>query len=110
MFYGPIDVARLLAFAGVRDYREVAPVMTRQFALEFTSEHAARRGDERLRAVRVNGRPALRVARIGQLIAVSCIVTAIVDQSTQVECDADRHWSREDFFSIFRRVDLCRAG
>jgi hypothetical protein len=100
--YRPIDVRRLLAFAGVRDYRQIAPVRPHQFAIEFSSEQAALRGDERLRAIRVDGRPVLRVMRGGQRIAVSCLITASVDPATQVECDGDHHWSRENFFSIFR--------
>jgi hypothetical protein len=103
--YRPLDVRRLLAFAGVKQYRQIAPVMTHGFAVEFASDQAAQRGDERLRAMRLDGEPALRVARSGLQIAASCVITSFVDPSTQVECDADHHWSRENFFSIFCAID-----
>jgi len=99
--YRPIDVERLLAFAGVKAYRQVAPAM-HQFAIELGSEEAARRGDERLRALRVDGQPVLSVDRSGKRIAASCIITTVLELSTQVECDGDYHWSRENFFTIFR--------
>jgi hypothetical protein len=99
--YRPIDIERLLAFAGVRQHRLVAPEL-HQFAIEFASDQAACRGDERLRAMCVDGQPVLSVARSGLQIAGSCIIASVLESSTQVECDADHHWSREDFFRIFR--------
>jgi hypothetical protein len=107
--YRPIDVERLLAFAGVRNCRQVAPAM-HQFAIEFTSDEAAQRADERLRAVRLDGRPVLSVARNGRRIAASCAITAVLDPATQVECDSEHHWSRENFFSIFRATLLSEMG
>lgn len=107
--YRPIAVARLLAFAGVRHYREVAPAM-HQFAIEFASDDAARQGDERLRAMHVEGRPVLSVDRSGCRLAASCVITSVLDASTQVECNGDHHWSRENFFSIFRATLLAELG
>ena len=101
MCYHPIDIERLLAFAGIKQHRQVTPAMP-QFTIEFASDEAARRGDERLRAMRVDGQPVLSVARSGLQIAASCIIASSLESSTQMECDADHHWSREDFFSIFR--------
>lgn len=104
--YEPLGVRRLLAFAGVKDYRQVAPMMTHEFAIEFASEQAARCGEEQLRAMCVDGRPALRVTRTGLRIAVACAITSVLDPSAQVECEGDHHWSRENFFTIFRAADL----
>ena len=101
MCYYPIDIERLLAFAGIKQHRLVAAAM-HQFAIEFASDEAARQGDERLRAMQVDGQPVLSVARSGLQIAASCVIASALASSTQVECDAGSHWSREDFFRIFR--------
>jgi hypothetical protein len=103
--YEPIAVQRLLAFAGIRDYRLIPAAAARphQFAIELASEQAARGAEARLRAIAVNGDAALTVDRDGRRIAASCTLTTPVDHSTQVECDADlHHWSRDNFFLIFR--------
>jgi hypothetical protein len=102
--YEPIAVQRLLAFAGIRDYRLIPAAAARphQFAIQFASDQAARHGETQLRAIAVNGCAALTVDRSGLRIAASCTIAARVDASTQVECDGDHHWSRDNFFLIFR--------
>jgi hypothetical protein len=107
--YRPIAIDRLLAFAGIRDSRQVAPAL-HQFAIELISEEAARQAEQRLRAVRLDGCPVLSVDRNGRRIAASCIISLALDRSTQVECDADLHWSREPFFSIFQPTLLTELG
>jgi hypothetical protein len=104
-FYRPLDFGRLFAFAGVSGYTHVAPVMAHQFQVEFESEEAARRGDERLRAMRVDGQQALRVERNGKQLFAWCQITTAIAPSAQLECDRT-----ESFFSMFYRVDGIKSG
>jgi hypothetical protein len=74
----------------------------RRCTVEFLSDEFAQRGEERLRAVCLDGRPVLTVVRNGRQIAASCIVTTVTEQYPYLECDSGYHWSREHFFEIFR--------
>jgi hypothetical protein len=104
-FYRPIDFARLFAFAGVGRYTHVAPVMAHQFQVEFESEEAARCGDERLRALRVDDRPAMRVERNGTQLFAWCPITTSISPSARLTGDRD-----ESFFSMFYKVDGIKSG
>jgi hypothetical protein len=107
-FYRPIDFGKLLAFAGISGYTHVAPVMAHQFHVEFSSEEAAQRGHERLDALRVNGRPVMRVERNGRRLFAWCAITTSVDRSAEVACEGTG--ASASFYAIFYKVEGLKSG
>jgi hypothetical protein len=109
-FYRPLDFEGLLAFAGVSGYTGVAPVMAHQFHIELESEDAARDGQERLTALRVDGHPAMSVERKGRQIFAWCPITTDLGPTAVLQSEAGgRHLSR-DFHSIFYKVEGLKSG
>jgi hypothetical protein len=109
-FYRPRDFGALLAFAEVRGYKSVAPVMAHQFHIELESEQATRCGQERLSALRVDGQPAMIVERKGHQIFAWCPITTAVGPTSVLQSEVDgRHLSR-DFHSIFYKVEGLKSG
>jgi Type I phosphodiesterase / nucleotide pyrophosphatase len=109
-FYRPVDFGRLLAFAGVRGHTHVAPVMAHQFHVGFESERAARSGQQRLLALRVDGRQAMNVEQNGSQIFAWCGITRVVGPSARVERDGGEEDRSQSFSSIFYKVDGIKSG
>ena len=109
-FYRPRSFDRLLMFAGVTQWIAVAPVMAHQFHVEFASPGAARAAADRLRGLRVGGRPALAVEHSGTQVFAWCAITSAVDSSTRIDTRFDGTERADDFFSIFFKVDGIKSG
>jgi len=107
-FYRPRDPDQLFGFAGItRPYR-YAPVMSEEFHLYVGTEGEARDAVARLSALRVNGRPAMRVRTSGTEIFGGCGIFDHVDSHTQLELAGTSRTAR--FLDVFYGVDTKKSG
>jgi hypothetical protein len=107
-FYRPSNFDNLVTFAGVEPPFTVAPVMAHQFHLYLQSEEAARRAEQQLLALTVNGRQAMAVVRSGVEIFSGCHLYENLTADTQLSiAGSDR---RTSFFSLFYKVEGMKSG
>ena len=108
VMYRPADVSRLVRFAGVTEACSSAPLMAEVFNLRFQSEVDAVRAEAMLRALRVDGRPAMHVQRDGTQLTTKCQVHDQLEKSARI--------SRGDggpsmpFFEMFYQLEDSKSG
>jgi hypothetical protein len=107
MFYRPIDFTSLLAFAGTRGFRGVAPVMAHQFHVDFESPELAAAGEETLRRLTIDGRPVMVVERHGTRLFTWCSVTTAIDRGARL---ASGTGSERPFYDLLYKVDGIKSG
>jgi hypothetical protein len=108
MFYKPRDADRLLAFVGVdRPYR-YAPLMSEEFHLYAESEARARDAVVRLSALRVRGRPAVRVRHSGAEVFGGCSIFEPLGPEDSLEVEGATRTAK--FLDLFYSVDTKKSG
>jgi hypothetical protein len=106
--YRPHNFEVLLQFAGVTAPHSVAPVMAEEFHVRFSKESDARESVERLRALHVAGRPAIKAEfKDGGMFAGCQFYTRLTDDAKLGLKDSDR---TVPFFEIFYRLDTLKGG
>jgi hypothetical protein len=107
-FYRPRDFASFLAFAGVVEYAEVAPVMSEQFYVRFGDEATSEKSDQILRALETGGRSLLSVERRGKEIFCGCHIHTPVQQGAIVQVrGSDR---TAPFYGLLYRAEGLKSG
>jgi len=108
VWYRPQDFAKLLQFAGVQDRARVSPVMSEEFHVYCERLEDERVVGERLRALRVGDRPALRVrAHEGGYLAGCGLFDAVADDATVLRPDTG---ATTRFSDLFYRVQGVKSG
>jgi predicted AlkP superfamily phosphohydrolase/phosphomutase len=107
-FYRPRDFASFLAFAGIRQYGEVAPDMSEQFYVRFTDEAGAQMGERSLKALEMGGRPLLSVDRLDNEVFCGCqVYKPVPDGATLLVRGSDR---TVPFYELFYRAEGLKSG
>lgn len=108
-FHRPVDFAVLAKFAGIDTPHLAAPVMTHQFNVDFESEVAAADAEQKFRALRVGGRPALQVERAGErrIHLGSCIYRVPPKEARLTSELNDRS---AGFFDVFYLMETTKSG
>jgi hypothetical protein len=108
VFYRPRAFEELLEFAGITWNCRVAPVMSEQFYVHFDTESDANISAERLRSLRVDGRPAMLVERHGASVFTGC---QIFEQlSPEAVLDAPGSGKSLPFSRLFYRAEGMKSG
>ena len=108
VWYRPHDFAKLLRFAGVGDGARVSPVMSEEFHVYCARPEGANEVGERLRALRVGDRPALRVrAHEGGYLAGCGLFDAVPEDATVLRPDTG---ASARFADLFYRVEGVKSG
>lgn len=106
-FYRPRDFARVLEFAGVTTPYRVAPVMSEQFHVLFDTEEDAQRAESRLRALRVDDKPAMFVSRKGAGVFSGCQIFRPIAKDAALRGDPR---TATAFFDLFYQADGLKSG
>ena len=107
-FYRPRSFESFLAFAGVQDSAEVAPVMSEQFYVRFSHEAAAQKGEQILKLLETGGRPLLSVERRGRELFCGCqIHTPLQDEAELSVRGTDR---KSPFYQLLYRAEGLKSG
>ena len=106
--YRPNNFQRLLDEAGITDPAEVTPVMAEEFNVDFESEEAARRGKEKLEALRVGDEIAMRAKLEGAGLRCQCMIWTPLEPDAKLSLDGNGR--SVPFFDIFYRLDLLKSG
>lgn len=107
-FYRPRSFEDFLAFAGVSARHTVSPVMSEEFRLNFQNEPDAREAEQRLQALRVDGRSAMLVERKQAAIFSGCTIYKQLSRDAVLSiADSDRS---SPFFDIFYRSESTKSG
>jgi hypothetical protein len=106
--YRPREFSRLMHFAGVSDPHVVAPVMAEQFNAYFQNEDDGERAEQKLLALRVDGRPAMMVERTGAQLHVGCRLHQRLPQDTRLCIEGDP--ISVPFFSMFYLIEGMKSG
>ena len=108
LFYRPRDFGQLLAFAGVRQYAGIVPVMSECFNVRFDSEAAASEAESRLARLRVDGVAALFVERQADSLHAGCRLSNDVPMNARLSLEGE---DRSALFSDhFYQVDGIKSG
>lgn len=107
-FYRPRVFERLLEFVGAPESAEIAPVMSEQFHLHFGSESEAEAVAESLRALRVDGKPAMLVERKGSSVFTGCC--RFEQLSHEAVLEAGPGGRQLPFFRLFYQVEGRKSG
>lgn len=108
-FYKPLDVNKVVAFAGLDTGAVRAePVMSEQFHLRFRDAEAASQGAAALARVRLvaDGRAVLRTEPHGDSLIAGCALFGQIDEATPVT----NGQSQSAFGDLFYHVDLTKSG
>jgi hypothetical protein len=105
--YRPLDFDQLVRAIGIEGPVNATPLMAEDFHLEFESEQGAIAAEERLRSVRVDGRPALGAERTGNKIKSGCRIWEQIEPDTVLALDNGRTLP---FFELFYKVDVMKSG
>jgi hypothetical protein len=107
-FYRPKDFEQFLEFAGVRAPHRVAPVMSEEFHVYFDSEADAKDSERKIAALRVNGRPLMKVDRRDQtgVFAGAGIFDELDDHSILKAEDG----RAVEFYDVFYSPDTVKSG
>jgi len=106
-FYRPRDFARVLSFAGVRAAYRVSPVMSEQFHVLFETEQAAHEAEFQLRALQVDGTPAMLVSRDGATLFSGCKIFRPLAQEAVLRAGSG---TATRFFDLFYQADGLKSG
>jgi hypothetical protein len=104
----PRNFAALLAFVGVTNYTEVAPVMAEEFYVRFEDEREASKAEESLRTLNVCGSPVMRVDRRGNEVFCGCqIYKPLPQDAIMMVRDSSRSTS---FHELFYQIEGLKSG
>lgn len=107
-FYKPSEPDRFLAFAGIPHPYSYAPLMSEEFHLYLETEVAARDAVERLSALRVNGRPAMRARLSGNEVFGGCCI--FEELAPDARLQGSRASAASRFLDLFYGVDTKKSG
>jgi hypothetical protein len=105
-FHRPYDLNALLHELDVTGVTQVAPVMSAQHHVYFTSEPEASAAEELLRGARVDGRPAFDLRRVGADLFMGCSITDDVPEGAALVVGA----VRLDFHEHYYRAETAKSG
>jgi hypothetical protein len=108
VFYRPRDFVKVLEFAGITQPCRVAPVMSEQFHVHFDEETDASAAADKLRSLRVEGRPVMAVEQQGSSLFSGC---QIFDQlSRDAVLDGSPVSASQPFFQLFYQAEGMKSG
>ena len=108
VFYRPRAFEALLEFAGITQPCRVAPVMSEQFHVYFDEETDASAAAEKLRSLRVEGRPVMAVEQQGSSVFSGC---QIFEQlSHEAVLDGSGSTKSQPFFRLFYQAEGMKSG
>jgi hypothetical protein len=103
------DADDLLAFAGVVEPYEYAPVMSQQFILHFADEAAARSAEAKIGELRLpDGEQVMWTRRDGTQVLTGCMVEAWPAEGAMVHSRAANE--QRSFASLFYPLEALRSG
>ncbi len=105
--FRPSNFEALVAFAGVAAPFKVAPVMAHQFHVYLETEDAAKRAEQQLKALTVNGRQAMAVVRTGLQIFSGCHIYDNLENTQMLEAEGARSVK---FFDLFYKIEGLKSG
>jgi hypothetical protein len=106
--YRPYRFEEVLKFAGIQLPYVCSPVMAEEFFIRFDNEEDACIGEQRLAALRVDGRAAMRLRRQGSEIYAGCgIFDLISEQAILTTLDRDNSLP---FFKLFYQIEEIKSG
>lgn len=106
-FYRPKAFDRLLAHVRIADCREVVPVMSEQFHLRFDSATQAHAAAEALRALRVDGQPAMLVQEEGDSLLAGCRIHHQLPPTAMLESPG---LPATPFFQLLYQAEGLKSG
>lgn len=107
-FYRPKDFDAVVRFTGVEEHLRCSPVMSEQFHVYFGSAEAADAAEPHLRALKVNGRPLLRVDREEPTAIFSG--ASIFDELPADSVLTSGTGAEAPFFDLFYQADTLKSG
>src|SRR5207248_190400 len=107
-FYRPRDFGAFLAFADVRGYTEIAPVMSEKFYVRFSDERGAREAERALKRLETGGSPLMFVDRRGNEVYCGCQIYSNVPRDARIgAADPSRTAS---FYELLYRAEGLKSG
>ena len=107
-FYRPRVFEKVLEYAGVTEKFTISPVMAEEFQVLFESVAAGQQAKARLRALRVNGKAALRAEGDGSVLHCGCPIFEKLPDNVLLERDLEPgNWP---FFRLFYQVEGLKSG
>jgi Type I phosphodiesterase / nucleotide pyrophosphatase len=107
-FYKPRDPEVLFGFAGITHPHRYAPLMSEEFHVYAESETAARDIVDRLGALRVGGRSAIRARHSGNEVFGGCVIFEPVSADVRVEGSPSGRPA--GFLELFYGVETTKSG
>lgn len=107
-FYRPRVFDRVLEFVGAPGKYTVSPVMSEEFHIEFDTEANATEGARMLKALQVNGRPAMNVQQKGASVHAGCCIWETMPHDVVLEHTA--RGTSIPFFRLFYQVESTKSG
>lgn len=106
--YRPYKFEKLLKFAGVNSDYDCSPVMAEEFFIRFDNDSDAQVAEQKLAALRVNQRGALRLRRSGGEIYAGCgIFQQLSDEAIlRIENSSESI----PFFEVFYQIKEIKSG
>jgi hypothetical protein len=108
VWYRPRDFDKLLDFAGVPQARRVAPVMAEEFHVYLDTPDDLADTEERLSALRVEGRPAMRLRPHDGGLMAGCGIFDHLPQNAVLE--RPDTGAKVPFFDLLYRVEGVKSG
>jgi hypothetical protein len=107
-FYRPHAYPQLIAFAGIADPHECAPVMSEEFSLRFAEPAAAERAEAGLRALEVAGEAAFWIHRDGSELYAGCRIHHDLPRSASLKNTASG--ASRPFHELLYQADSLKSG
>jgi hypothetical protein len=108
VLHRPANIARLMQFAGVTEPHTSAPLMAEVFNLQFQNDVDAARVQAKLRAIKVDDRPAMLVHRDGALVTTKCQIHEPVAPAARLVSGEGAR--AVPFFDLFYQIEDIRSG
>lgn len=106
--YKPHDQRALMAFAGITQAYEYAPVMAEEFHLYFKTEDDALDAERRLLALTLDAKPVMRARRDGMEIFAGCDIFVPPAQDARVSSRLSNE--TKAFHDLFYLIDGMKSG
>jgi hypothetical protein len=111
-FCRPIELAKILEFAGVKAPFKTAPVMSEQFYVHFNSEKEALKAENILKRLYAGSRPILGIVNKGKSLFLGCTIFEKMNSQSTIDLlgESNKVLKQSLFFDFFYQVEDKKSG
>lgn len=111
-FCRPIDLSKIIEFAGVNAPFKTAPVMSEQFYVHFNSEKEAFDAEDILKRLYAGARPIFGIVNKGKSLFLGCTIFEKMNAHSTIELlgESNKVLKQSLFFNFFYQVEDKKSG